>query len=852
MEDQSLELADSDFYVPVDWTRDGGEPITPTTMPSDWTHAEWSGWQQWSPPGLEVPEEGWKVHVSTRWERRQHTVDVVAAACVSFGISFKHIASERFFGVLHAKYGARSQAGKFCALYPPDEAVAGELMGRLARDLAGEDGPYVLSDRRFGDSHVVYYRYGAYRARRQIQHDGTNQDLVRDGDGRDVPDKRLAFFSLPPGITDPFSPEAANGRKAGAPLLHERYSVTGVIRHSSAGGAYEAQDLHTGGRVFVKEARPYVAGFSTSDDAQSRLRAEHAMLVRLHAQAPGLAPEPIDLFADWEHLFLVTEFLEGKPLQDWAAVNNPASRIGDHTADAGQYADRVRRILASLRRDLARLHGLGLQFGDLSHNNVLIGDEDRTRLIDFETVTGIEEPRSTMATIGYKAPAILRDDGLEPDEYAYRALVLLMLFPLHRPIELGGSARLPLLRRDIEMTMPVPDDLWEEATAAMVRLPARTVDSAYAVPTAEDLDRSPSESLRTLAVGLRDDILAVARTDEPDWLFPPAPEAYSTNRLCFAYGAAGVLHALVQCGVPVDSGLADAFDDRATKSASDLAPGLNVGLAGIALALAEVGHVETAAVLLRQADRHRLARSSGNLDSGLAGIGMAHLGVFACTKDPVFLENAARSADCVLTMAPDELLGEKAGPGLDQGAAGVALFLCAVAEATGDRRYAKTAVTMLHGELDRADMSAGRPMFRSDHGVVNYLSVGAAGVGVACSRVASLTDDERCRSVLPAVFGTLRTATAVEPGLRFGLSGVAYAFAEHAAHAGTPEDTATALRIGTGIAKYVTEHHSGLRVVGSFGLRYSADLGMGSAGVLLALSRIVDGGGVQLYPTPRS
>lgn len=851
MEDQSLELADSDFYVPVEWTTDGGEPIAPATMPSSWFHSEWSGWQQWSPPDLELLEEGWKVHVSTRWERRQHTLDVVAAACVSFGVSFKHVASERFFAVLHAKYGARSQAGKFCALYPPDATVAGALMERLASDLAGEDGPYVLSDRRFRDSHVVYYRYGAYRARGRIQLDGTNQDLVRDGEGRDVPDRRMAYFSLPPGITDPFRFGSAGGRKPGAPLLRERYSVTSVIRHSSAGGAYEAQDLHTGGKVFIKEARPHMAGLSTSDDAQSRLRAEHATLVRLHADAPGLAPEPIELFLDWEHLFLATEFIEGTPLQDWAAVNNPVSRVGDDTTDAGEYADRVRRILASLRRDLARLHGMGLQFGDLSHNNVLIDADDQVRLIDFETVTDLQAARSAMATVGYKAPPALRHDGLEPDEYARRALALLMLFPLHRPIELGGSARLALLRRDIEMTMPVPDDLWEEATAAVARLPARFVNSAYAAPTVDDLDRRPAESLRTLVDGLRDDILAVARIDGAEWLFPPAPEAYSTNRLCFAHGDAGVLHALVQCGVAVDPRLADALDARATRIAEDLAPGLNVGLAGIALALAEVGHADTAADLLGQACRHPLARSSGNLGGGLAGIGMAQLGVFAHTGDPVFLDGAARLADDILTMTPDELLGKEADPGLDQGGAGVGLFLCAVAEATGERRFADTAVALLHHELDRADTSAGRPKFRSERGVVNYLSVGAAGVGMACSRVASLTHDERCHAALPGIFSTLRTATAVEPGLRLGLSGVAYAFAEHAAHAGTPADMSTALRIGTGIAKYVTEHKSGFRVIGSFGLRYSADLGMGGAGVLMALSRLLDGAGVRLYPASR-
>ena len=56
---------------------------------------------------------------------------------------------------------SRAQAGKFCAIYPPDVGSARRLMDRLAVELKDEVGPYILTDRRYGDKGVVHYRYGA-------------------------------------------------------------------------------------------------------------------------------------------------------------------------------------------------------------------------------------------------------------------------------------------------------------------------------------------------------------------------------------------------------------------------------------------------------------------------------------------------------------------------------------------------------------------------------------------------------------------------------------------------------------------------------------------------------------------
>jgi hypothetical protein len=48
------------------------------------------------------------------------------------------------------------QSGKFRAAYPAGVEQARRLMELLRDALRDEDGPYVLTDRRFGDSRTVH------------------------------------------------------------------------------------------------------------------------------------------------------------------------------------------------------------------------------------------------------------------------------------------------------------------------------------------------------------------------------------------------------------------------------------------------------------------------------------------------------------------------------------------------------------------------------------------------------------------------------------------------------------------------------------------------------------------------
>src|SRR3954452_10390456 len=313
--------AHPEYYAPLSHVADAGPEFSPSVVPPGWKRAQRDIWTAWNPAGAELPEQGWKIHVSARLERAPEVLDAVARVCFAEGVSFKHVRAQLFFLHLHHKHGRREQAGKFCAAYPPDEATARRVMERLAGALAGEDGPYVLTDRRYADSRTVHYRWGAFRSRARRRPDGTQELVMLDAAGREVADVRAPGFVLPAGVSDPFARPAEP--TADGPVVLHGYEIVRAIRHSNAGGAYEGRAVATGERVFVKEARAHNGLNWDGSCAQDRLRREHAVLAALHAAAPGVCPRPLDYFREWEHEFLVTEFVAGMTLHHWMALHSP-------------------------------------------------------------------------------------------------------------------------------------------------------------------------------------------------------------------------------------------------------------------------------------------------------------------------------------------------------------------------------------------------------------------------------------------------------------------------------------------------------------------------------------------------
>jgi lantibiotic modifying enzyme len=299
-------------------------------------------------------------------------------------------------------------------------------------------------------------------------------------------------------------------------------------------------------------------------------------------------------------------------------------------------------------------------------------------------------------------------------------------------------------------------------------------------------------------------------------------------------------------GDSVPEPIIERFRKEALESGSALPPGLHLGSAGVACVLADLGHVDDAGYVLDQASRHPVLQDSATLGDGLAGVGLAHLRMYRVTGSDRHMDHAVQVAERIASRIRDDtLLGRVDPTGLLSGRSGIALFLHRLARESGAPDAMEMGRQLLHDELKRAvDQPYGALSFPEDaraRRIMPYLSSGSAGVALALTRYAVDAPDEQIVTALPRVLKDIDKMVTVMPGLYGGLAGLAFALADHSAATGSGTSSEAALRVASGLVKYAVPDSRGVRFLGDGTLRFSAELWSGSAGVLLAVDRVLHG-----------
>src|SRR5262245_1874311 len=238
-------LNDSDFFENLSTGVTVSEEykgILDGIIPSDWRIDRQGIWLHAHPPAIALPPQGFKIHVSATSPTAPDVLRRVAPICVARGVAFKLTADPFLLELMTSKNSSRGSSGKFITIYPGDRDQFVSLMKALDEATHDLRGPYILSDKRYGNG-VLFYRYGGISARSSLNVFGEMVPVIESVDGAFVPDVRAPFFHLPDGVDDPFASEDATGD--GPVLLNNRYLVTAPLIHSNAGGVYKAEDQRT-------------------------------------------------------------------------------------------------------------------------------------------------------------------------------------------------------------------------------------------------------------------------------------------------------------------------------------------------------------------------------------------------------------------------------------------------------------------------------------------------------------------------------------------------------------------------------------------------------------------------------
>jgi hypothetical protein len=813
-------------------------PPADADLPIGWRRHEAGSWVQCLPAfGKHLPEQGWKIHVCAVHGEYDEVVGLVAAYCFAHDLHFKFLRGPATALRNNAKYAARNSSGKLLTVYPVDEAELAATLDGLGALLAGRRGPYVLSDLRWREG-PLYLRYGAFVRLTCLDEKENRVPALRLPDGTLSPDRRQPSFELPPWL----EPPAFIARQIEADERDEDpdafpFDVQRSLHYSNGGGVYLATDRRDGRTVILHEARPYAGVGPDGRDAVDRLRDEESVLTSL--AGCGFVPEVHEHLEVWEHHFLVEEYVTGATLHRWMFGEGTDAGVfplgHEHPTDEelAAHAERALAHARELERIVRTLHERDLVYGDIHPSNVIVRPDGRLCLVDFEF---------SHAGIG--------GIGKAADIYGLACVWLLLFLPLTQLAALDGGKIRQLAGAVAEQYPSLPPDYATHVVELFEEALGEPIPEAFRPALPAPGSDSP-DAWGRVADDLAELILESATPERVDRLFPGDPRQFQSGGIDLAYGAAGVLWALAECGYDVPGRHVE-WLEKAVAQARDPQPGLWTGLYGTALAFHRLGYDDQARTVLAEARERALildehGQATAGYADGLAGIGLAQLHFGRAWRDESLIEQARTTGER-LALALDPALCAKpdlAPPapvsrgGLFNGPAGMAVYFVELYELSGEERWLDLASMALAREATQAKVTDAGLFYRRAGCISSSLETGSAGIGYAVRALARHRPSEDLARDAALIDQASAPPFVALPGLLEGRAGLICALAASAEAADAAEAETDRQRVAQHLQRLAWQlvPYQGHRAVpGRQLLRLSMDLGTGAAGVLLAIT----------------
>lgn len=822
-------------------SHDHQAPFTLST-PRGWARSVELPWVHVALREIQLPDQGWKIHVSATEDTAQQTLLVVSRVAYDHKTPFKFLASMREFRQANSKYADRASGGKFLTLYPRDEGELHSLLECLEARLRGFPGPYILSDVRYGES-PVFARYGAYRGLLDLDEEGQEILCVRTPDGTFVEDVRSPTFQVPEFVEIPVSlkhavRERLHPTDSALDSLLDGFKFERPLHFSNGGGVYEVTRISDGTKFIMKEGRAFAGLDFRGVDAYDRLRAEYSTLQSLHHT--GAVPRPELLRFSGDHAFLFEEFIEGEDLHQWVSSHFPFSS----RYDVSEYEKEALSVLRKLRSALESIHKSGIAVMDIQPTNVIVTDGGEVRLIDLESACGLSATKAE-AYIG--TPGFVPHGPhtpLQRDEYGLLQIALGLFHPLTALSSLSDDVvekTLRMVRRSFSLpTVTELTDLLEACHTVTLQgavAGAPHIDPAAALGTEEVVDR--------VTAGIR--VLRHLGDGSPS-PYPSLGYAGSAiEHLNLERGLAGVISAL------------GAEDPHAEADVGHLArqtlllplqrPGYLSGGLGISALLASRGlHDEAWEIYSREIANH-VAPANISIRSGHAGRLVGYTQLFSHLQDPRLADSVESEISFLARLVedpPPTLIspGRLASipMGLMDGWSGVSWALSHAAKALNDENLFELAREAF--QLDFPNLrKAPDGSLQSDDGfrMLPYVADGSAGMGMALSQIPRKFRRIGDTDVLEDIAVACRSRAAISSGLWHGRIGLVMALAEiDVTHVdGVPIQSVITEQLDLiNPFLFTIANSSEIFVSDESNRRLGVDVRSGAAGVIFALRRI--------------
>lgn len=820
-------------------------------LPDGWKMEKNGLWFYAFPENIQLPLQGWKIHISARQNNALDILKDTSSILFKEGVSFKFNLDRFIFSLMNSKNWHRGGAGKFITVYPENTEQFKSIIERLYQKLRHYEGPYILSDARYKDARVIYYRYGGFVPRTILTVEGYHIPIINDPEGRPVPDIRNPFYTPPSWVKDPFGKEPRRYKDI---LLKNRYKVLSPITYNNTGGIYLATDTFTDSRVVIKEARAFIDVDEAGLTAQDVLKKEYEILKEI--EHSHIAPRALDLFKEWEHLFLVEELIEGQDLREFVVVNSPLLKINPGIDDFEKYLENFKKIFVDLINSIKTLHQHGIVFRDLSHNNILVLKDLTVKLIDFESayVKG-DKQWLYILTPGFASKEAL--EGKEPSEYDdYYAIaqnMIAYLFPLNAFFDICPLCRETYVE-ELLKDLYFPKEIKNIINALSDKNSGYTIDDIVGKiktlnPVKYHKTKSKDPDIKKVVEKLGA-FLEKHSKDKGNFIFPPSPLGLSTNTISLAYGDTGVLYSLSYSKLKINKSHIEKTIKRVKEEIDGLPPGFMNGLAGIGYVLYKLGFKEDGIDLCLKSTNHPLLYNSPDLFQGSAGVSHVLFQLFLETNDEGFLNQSLE----ILNSTFKKLENSEEGLyfinadndihyGLMHGSSSIAYVAMEIYNKVKDPVFRKHAKRLLEFDLSkRVEIEKGvysfPPSQNNNNTVLPYLRYGTAGV-VTTLLEFYRAEEERdfAAEWINMLISDLKRKYTIFPGYFNGMAGIIDTLISVYQTMHVQEVKKAINRAVEGLLLYLVDNKDDAFFPSDGLFRTSADLGTGISGIMNVLYR---------------
>ncbi len=317
-----------------------------------------------------LPDFGFKIHISSTIDNYKEITDLLIPYLDNRKIAYKYIYQEEDIIYNYSIKEDPFESGKLFTIYPENREdcikILEDLYEYLPKDL---DGIYILSDRNFNDSNIIFYRYGTIKFDYKKTLDGL--PVIYGPNGEAWQDYPKNYFDLPFWIEDIQSEE-----KFKDSYLSKNYEPIEVLKYSNGGNIYKAKDIY-GKFVVIKESRANILSFEKYLHRDT-LENEYNLI----ENETKYIAESIEKVEEWINRYYIYQYIDGEDiyyhLNKYALFNY---KLNDFSCNINMFKEFVNTIVKLLEL-VNYFHNKDIVLNDIHSNNIIYFDNE-VYFIDF-------------------------------------------------------------------------------------------------------------------------------------------------------------------------------------------------------------------------------------------------------------------------------------------------------------------------------------------------------------------------------------------------------------------------------------------------------------------------------------